>query len=408
MRLAREGAPVNAEQAYILEILAPIHEPAGRGPASSTRPGGRPLREGDDVPLPRARRGAGALRRRGRGAVLPRRGRGRPDATSSSTTAARSAAATSPPTRRSSGARSRTAFRGAEVLTNPPPSSGGILIAYSPGAAGAARTEQRSRAAGRGDGRRQRSSATSSSPRPSIARGWRSTSSIPASSTSPPPTCSARPPTSRCSTRTGCAPASPAPTAPARACWCREPGVILNNMLGEEDLNPRGFHRIRPGRAGPLDDGADRRPARRRDRARRSAAPAPTGSARRSCRRWCGWSSRGWRRRRRSARRACTSRAGVVQAEPGIDEAALARLEARGIAGRPPAGDQPLLRRRPGGRAGSGHRCPQRRRRPPSRRRRRLRVSPDVPHPRFPHQRGSFVTNDVTKEPREPFGVTDG
>src|SRR6201999_3133153 len=25
-------------------------------------------------------------------------------------------------------------------------------------------------------------------------------------------------------------------------------GVILNNMLGEEDLNPLGFHRIAPGR----------------------------------------------------------------------------------------------------------------------------------------------------------------
>ena len=38
--------------------------------------------------------------------------------------------ATSPPTRRSSGGRSRAPFRGGEVLTNPPPSSGGILIAY--------------------------------------------------------------------------------------------------------------------------------------------------------------------------------------------------------------------------------------------------------------------------------------
>ena len=40
-------------------------------------------------------------------------------------------------------------------------------------------------------------------------------------------------------------------------------GVILNNMLGEEDLNPLGFHRIEPG-AGALDDGADAGLARRR------------------------------------------------------------------------------------------------------------------------------------------------
>ena len=41
---------------------------------------------------------------------------------------------------------------------------------------------------------------------------------------------------------------------------------------------------------------------------------------------------------------------GVVQAEPGIDEEALARIEARGHPGPAPARDQPLLRRHPGGR----------------------------------------------------------
>ena len=61
---------------------------------------------------------------------------------------------------------------------------------------------------------------------------------------------------------------------------------------------------------------------------------------------------------------------GVVQAEPGIDEEALARLEARGLAGRPPPRDQPLLRRRPGRRPRSPQRRPQRRRRPAPRRRR--------------------------------------
>ena len=43
MRLAREGAPVNREQAYILEILAPIHERC-RARASSTRREGGALR----------------------------------------------------------------------------------------------------------------------------------------------------------------------------------------------------------------------------------------------------------------------------------------------------------------------------------------------------------------------------
>ena len=49
---------------------------------------------------------------------------------------------------------------------------------------------------------------------------------------------------------------------------------------------------------------------------------------------------------------------GVVQAEPGIDEAALARIEARGIAGRPPPRDQPLLRRRAGRRPRSARPAP--------------------------------------------------
>src|SRR6185295_4405618 len=46
IRLAREGAPVNAEQAYILDILAPIHERLD-GTRELYASGGRLLREGD-------------------------------------------------------------------------------------------------------------------------------------------------------------------------------------------------------------------------------------------------------------------------------------------------------------------------------------------------------------------------
>jgi gamma-glutamyltranspeptidase/glutathione hydrolase len=35
-------------------------------------------------------------------------------------------------------------------------------------------------------------------------------------------------------------------TARARARSCPAPGVHLNNMMGEEDLNPLGFFAIRP------------------------------------------------------------------------------------------------------------------------------------------------------------------
>ena len=108
-------------------------------------------------------------------------------------------------------------------------------------------------------------------------------------------------------------------------------GVILNNMLGEEDLNPLGFHRIPPGR-------------------RVSSMMAPTVVLR-DGEIELGLGSAG-SNRIRSAILQTIVRAveqgmgagdavraprlhfeqGVVQAEPGIEEAALARLEARGLA----------------------------------------------------------------------------
>ena len=46
-------------------------------------------------------------------------------------------------------------------------------------------------------------------------------------------------------------------------------GVHLNNVLGEEDLSPLGFHTQPPGPPAAVDDGADGRAARRRGPARR-------------------------------------------------------------------------------------------------------------------------------------------
>ncbi len=51
IRLAREGAPVNAEQAYILRILEPIHERLP-GTRELYAPEGRTLREGDAFRFP--------------------------------------------------------------------------------------------------------------------------------------------------------------------------------------------------------------------------------------------------------------------------------------------------------------------------------------------------------------------
>ena len=67
IRLAREGAPVNAEQAYILDILAPIHARL-EGTRELYAPGGNPLREGDPFRFPEL---AEALERFGAEGVEP-------------------------------------------------------------------------------------------------------------------------------------------------------------------------------------------------------------------------------------------------------------------------------------------------------------------------------------------------
>ena len=61
-------------------------------------------------------------------------------------------------------------------------------------------------------------------------------------------------------------------------------GVHLNNMMGEQDLSPLGFFTHPPGRRLPSMMAPTVVLARRRAASSRSAPPAPTGSARRSCR----------------------------------------------------------------------------------------------------------------------------
>ena len=104
-------------------------------------------------------------------------------------------------------------------------------------------------------------------------------------------------------------------------------GMHLNNMLGEEDLNPLGYHLHEPGRAGAEHDGADRGAARRPARRSRWAPPGPTGSARRSSRRSSAWWTTACPPRRRCARPRIHVEGREVEAEPGIDEDALDALE---------------------------------------------------------------------------------
>src|SRR6476619_6515535 len=121
VRLAREGAPVNAEQAYILDILAPIHE---RLPETRQlyAPQGRPLGEGDVLLFPDL---AEALERFGEEGAEPFY---RGEVASALSGYVREHGGTLGPTDLSryeaiERAPISVPFRGAEVLTNPPPSS---------------------------------------------------------------------------------------------------------------------------------------------------------------------------------------------------------------------------------------------------------------------------------------------
>jgi gamma-glutamyltranspeptidase/glutathione hydrolase len=332
VRLARGGAPVNRQQAYILEILAPIHEHMP-GTRELYAPQGRRLGEGDVFAFPEL---AEALERYAaegaepfyKGAI----------AAAISDFVVRHGGIVGPGDLASYAAIERkpidTAFRGVEVLTNPPPSSGGILISYCLGLlerlGPRSGPEQLVAAMEAANSRRDLAFAESLYEEGmeagfldpaglDLAAADLLGSTTHISVLDAAGTCASV----TCSNGSGSGVLVPGT------------GVILNNMLGEEDLNPAGFHLIAPGRRVPsmmaptvvLRDGEI------------VLALGSAGS-----------------NRIRSAILQTVVRAveqgypvdaaieaprlhfeqGVVQAEPGIDEAALERIEARGV---------PVLRR---------------------------------------------------------------
>jgi len=332
IRLAREGAPVNREQAYILEILWPIHELLGET-RELYAPGGRQLGEGDVFRFAEL---AEALERFGAEGAEPFY---RGEVAASLSGFVRQRGGTLGPTDLAEyeaieRAPIRVPFRGAEVLTNPPPSSGGILIAYALAllerlgersgpeqlvaamdAANRARGEEFAEAL-YGEGLE----ATLLDPeRLDLRAGDLLGSTTHIAVLDGDGMCASV----TCSNGSGSGVLVPGT------------GVILNNMLGEEDLNPLGFHAIAPGRRVP-------------------SMMAPT-VVRRDGEIELGLGSAG-SNRIRSAIVQTVVRAveegmsageavraprlhfeqGIVQAEPGIDEEALARIEARGV---------PVLRR---------------------------------------------------------------
>jgi gamma-glutamyltranspeptidase / glutathione hydrolase len=325
--LAREGAPVNAEQAYILDILAPIHDRLP-GTRELYAPEGRTLREGDVFRFPEL---AEALERFGAEGAEPFC-RGEVAAALSEFTV--QGGGTLGPSDLA-GYRAierepiRMPFRGAEVLTNPPPSSGGILIAFCLGLL---------ERLGEGSGPEQLVAAMGAANR---ARGEEFSEALygedlAASLLDPAGLDLAAGDllgsTTHISVLDGDGMCASVTCSNGSGSGVLVPGtgVILNNMLGEEDLNPHGFHRIVPGRRVP-------------------SMMAPTVVLR-DGEIELGLGSAG-SNRIRSAILQTIVRAveegmgadeavraprlhfeqGVVQAEPGIDEDALARLEVRGV-----------------------------------------------------------------------------
>jgi gamma-glutamyltranspeptidase/glutathione hydrolase len=327
IRWAREGAPINRGQAFILEILAPIHE-LMPGTRELYVPGGRQLGEGDVFRFPEL---AEALERfAAEGAETFYRGE---VATKISDFVVSHGGMIGPGDLASYAAIERppivAPFRGTEVLTNPPPSSGGILIAYCLGLlerfGSESGPEQMVLAMEAANDRRDLAFAEAlyeegmeagfldpvgldlaaadllgSTTHISVLDGEGACASV------------------TCSNGSGSGVLVPGT------------GVILNNMLGEEDLNPAGFHAIAPGRRVP-------------------SMMAPTVVLRNG-EIVLALGSAGSNRIRSAILQTVVRvveqgfpvaaaveaprlhfEQGVVQAEPGLDPDALARVEARGV-----------------------------------------------------------------------------
>ncbi|HEY3726075.1 MAG TPA: gamma-glutamyltransferase [Solirubrobacteraceae bacterium] len=242
VKLAREGVELNASQAYIIEILGGIVTSTPESTALFA-PRGELLRAGDRLRQPEL---ADALERLGaEGArpfyegdiaaaivdwVTPRGG----------TLTRRDLAAYEVVDREPL----RVGYRGREVLTNPPPSAGGILIARAlalldarpgpPSVIQVVEVMERTQ-------RERTSEFLAGLADPEFVRRFLETSGGPLGSTTH----------IAALDREGWACSVTCSNGSASGVIVPGTGVHLNNMLGEQDLNPLGFHRHPPGRRMP-------------------------------------------------------------------------------------------------------------------------------------------------------------
>ena len=220
-------------------------------------------------------------------------------------------------------------FRGAEVLTNPPPSSGGILIAYSLGLlerlGERSGPEQLVAAMGAANDLRDLEFAEALYEQ-GMEAGFLDPGGLDLAAAD------LLGSTTHISVLDAAGMCANVTCSNGSGSGVLVPGtgVILNNMLGEEDLNPKGFHQISPGRRVP-------------------SMMAPTVVLR-DGEIELGLGSAGSNRIRSAILQTVVRvveqglpvaaaieaprlhfEQGVVQAEPGIDEQALGRLQARGL-----------------------------------------------------------------------------
>jgi gamma-glutamyltranspeptidase/glutathione hydrolase len=238
VRLARDGLAVNPQQAYLLEILGPIlaREPAG---AAVYAPHGRMLGLGERIRFPELaetieRLGAAGpepFYRGDIGAAIAAKVEGEGGTLGAADLVAYETAVREPV---------RAGFAGCEILTNPPPSSGGILIAYALellDRLGATDGESVVMAMEQAQDARTRE-FLSGLYEPGFARRFLgdrlgSTTHITA-----------------LDGEGGCASVT-CSNGSGSGVFVDGTGIQLNNMLGEEDLNPFGFHSTIEGRRMP-------------------------------------------------------------------------------------------------------------------------------------------------------------
>jgi gamma-glutamyltranspeptidase/glutathione hydrolase len=248
---ARDGVPVNRIAAYLMRILAPILTANPEGKAIYA-PEGRLPQEGDVLRLPEV------------GALLERLGEEGPGYLYEGDTAAavsdwvleRGGLLTREDLaayRVEERAPARASYRGREVLTNPPPSSGGILIAYA--------LDLLERIGRPSDVRAlvEVMAETNKARTEEFHQGLHSEGYLERFIAKDQMASAAHDVGSRLGSTTHIAVLDAEGACASVTCSngsCSGvivpgTGLQLNNMLGEEDLNPHGYHRHEPGRRIP-------------------------------------------------------------------------------------------------------------------------------------------------------------